>query len=281
MSLAIAAYPTNPMQTFPPPLPATHTPLRVRCGVTMRLHLSTHGLGLAQSWPSPKGHVQPHRNNLPRRRNPRRIVFHDIDEDDAAPKAELEPDAVAVEAARAAVEEAKRDSYAPAPPVNDLCFQEFLPGLNISFIGADDAPERLPGQSTSTPYTHIISMHCGAGPPTERLHEGRCQRLRLALPARDAAEAQPHLDAEGMQRGVRVLIAAPHGRPTDAMAVLACYLAFVTGKQAAEVLLWIDQDEEFLGAWKGEVSEDEAERVETIARAWSWLSQIVRPGAAA
>ena len=320
MSAAIAQlYPTSPLQTFPPPLPAGRTPLRVRCGVTMRLHLSTHVLAAAPAWPSPKGHIQPHRNHLPRRRNPRRIVFHDDDEEKAAEapkveekepeqkvdgvKADAEVEAEANGGAETEVKEEgiTEDPYALPPQVEHPHLQEFIPGLNISFIGGDDeTPDSLPGQSSSAPYTHIVSMHFGAeAKPIERSYEGRCQRLRLSLGERDAsaarlglgltdaqlrvardfiAEAQPRLSAsEGMQHGVRVLIATPQGCPTNAMCVLACYLAFVTSKGVEETLTWIDQDEEFLSVWKGEVSEDEAERVEKIARAWSYLSQIIRP----
>ena len=84
-------YPTAPIPTFPPPLPADRIPLRVRCGVTMRLHLSTHGLANGASWPSPKGHVQPQRAHLPRRRNPRRVVLHEHEEGRVAAVTAVEP----------------------------------------------------------------------------------------------------------------------------------------------------------------------------------------------
>lgn len=215
-------------------------------------------------------------------------------------KVEVEEKVVEVEATVEA--EAKEDPYAPAPPVDQPHLQEFIPGLNIAFVGADvDALEHLPGQSSSAPYTHVVSMHFGTeAKPIERSYEGRCQRLRLSLGERSAsatrqglgltdaqlrivrdfiAEAQPRLSpSEGMQHGVRVLIATPHGCPTNAMCALACYLAFVTGKPVEKTLEWIDQDEEFESAWKGEVSEDEIERVEKIVQAWSYLSAIVKAG---
>jgi hypothetical protein len=351
-------YPTTPIQTFPPPLPTDQQPLRVRCGVTMRLHLTTHGLSpMAPSWPSPKGHVQPHRAHLPRRRNPRRIVLHEHEEDSGAdiikePKAELP--AAAVEVAdkggeEVVGEEAKpqpasgrhvhphrnnlprrrnprrivihdsdedrqadvsseakepaeaitvEDVFAPAPAVDQPELQEIIPGLFIAFVSTSNSLEQLPGHTAEEPYTHIVNISHGDNVgASERVMEGRAQRLRLTLPPRDEgapraglglidaqlraardflAESQPHLPTD-KPAGIRMLITTPHQYPTNAMCVLACYLAFVSGKQVEGVLRWIDGEEDYLSAWKGEVSEDETEKVEKIARAWSWLSNIVRP----
>lgn len=306
-------YPISPLPTFPPTLPNGRQPLRVRCGVTMRLQLSTYGLA-APSWPSPKGHVQPQRAHLPRRRNPRRIVLHDTDEEHGAEAtAEAKPAAAAEEKveetekdAEEKVEQTEKvddaaeapiaeDAYAPAPQVDQPRLQEVLPGLSLAFIGADDALATLPGHAEEA-YTHVISVVYGEKHAVQRVQEGRTSRLRLALPPRADEAARAGLGLSDAQlraardfvaelqpqkgefpAGIRVLIATPHNHPANALAIVACYLSFACGKSVEEVLLDFDQEEEFESAWRGEVSDDEIERVEKIARAWSWLSQVVRP----
>ena len=62
------------------------------------------------------------------------------------------------------------------------------------------------------------------------------------------------------------MIATPFGRPTDAMCVAGCYLAFISKKTVEDVLRYIDEEEDFLSVWKGEVSENEVERTEQVAR---------------
>ncbi|EKM53687.1 uncharacterized protein PHACADRAFT_260171 [Phanerochaete carnosa HHB-10118-sp] len=355
-------YPTTPMATFPPPLPNAHPPLRVRCGVTMRLHLSTHGLS-SPAWPSPKGHVQPHRNHLPRRRNPRRVVLHDHEETRLAqpvleleaevpalvveeekseekapteetlvgdgkpvPKGHVEPhrshlprrrkvrrvvlydtdddkpvaESCSLKAAPAAEEPVQEsvsvmDEFAPVPLADQSQLQVVLPFMSIAYV-EDDALEYLPGNSADEPYTHIVSIRYGESSGVSRSYENRCTYLRFTFGPRDSnsrraglglsdaqlraardflAELCPHLHTA--PSGVRILIATPPEHPTDAMCMLACYLAFVTGKDVDGVLRAIDTEEGFLSTWKGEVSEDEVEKVEKIARAWSWMSQIVKP----
>ena len=66
-------------------------------------------------------------------------------------------------------------------------------------------------------------------------------------------------------------------RMTNIVCVAACYYSFVSGKSMEDVLRIIDDKEDFSSTWKGEVTEDESDKVEQIARAWSWLSSIIRP----
>ncbi|KAI0343589.1 hypothetical protein BDW22DRAFT_1186151 [Trametopsis cervina] len=344
-------YPTSPLQIFPPPMPSRQS-LRSRCGVTMRLQLTTNVMG-AGGW-STKGHVQPHRHNLPRRRNPKRVVLHEDvivevpekkvapavekpkveseakvaplqhsqpqrnnlprrrrvnrmvvhdTEDDVAQVATIKPvsERVATHKKTQAVTSYPpiEVPYVPTIPTNDAHLQILIPGVAVTF-GDNIRPEQLPGDSSEEPYTHVVHIHQNHTdePASRRETQGKTQimhlhvsssanagttRAGLALTdaqlraARDfMAEALPHPETP---KGVSILVLGPHGRPTDIMCVAACYLAFVSGKSTEEVLLFIDAEEEYLSAWKGEVTEDESEKVEQIARAWSWLSNIVTPPA--
>lgn len=357
---SMEVYPTGPILHFPPPLPVRQS-LRSRCGVTMHLQLSTHGLaGPPLGW-SPKGHVQPHRNNLPRRRNIKRVVLHDHEEDEVKAvevKVEVE---VAVESPK--VQEAKvvpavhvephrnnlprrrnvkrivvhdtdEDNNAPAlaitrpvlapirqvraqvvshPPIegpfvpaipsDDSHLQLLVPGIFMAFADMHTQADQLPGHTAPQSYTHVVRIGYGEEAAVERVSEGRMQSLYLRLPstalengsgraglgltdaqlraARDfMAEAHPHLSlSPESSSNIRLLVTGPHGRPTDVMCVAACYFSFVTGKSMDDVLRFIDAEDEILSVWKGEVSDDESERVEKIARAWSWLSNIIRPQA--
>lgn len=343
-------YPTSAIQTFPPPLPANRQSLRSRCGVTMRLQLTTNGLTSPVCGRSPKVHVQPHRNNLPRRRNIKRIVIRDPEDDveatveskvnEVEPKAQevpikiaspvhvqpcrdnlprrrkvnrivvhdtdddfvnttktLEPAARVQSVSHPAIE----GPFVPIIPANDAQLQTIVPRVSMAFADITSDLESLPGYSSAEPYTHIVRIGYGDNSEgaVKRENEGRTQYCDLYLPesarangpgraglaltdaqlrtARDfMAEALPQL-VQGSASGIRLLVAGPHGRPTDVVSVTACYFAFVSGKSMEDVLLFIDAEDEFLSVWKGEVSEEEAEKVGKIAQAWSWLSAIVRP----
>ncbi|KAI0732545.1 hypothetical protein C8Q72DRAFT_817451 [Fomitopsis betulina] len=285
----VGIYPTSPLARFPPPVPALRRPLRERCGFNAQLSL-TIKTSFGQQQPcadpwSPKGHTQPHRNHLPRRRkaNIKRIVLDDDEPEHAAPAAPGTPGALV-----------------PAPgPADASCLQEVIPGLFIAFKTTSDAVKE-------TAYTHIIDV-CHPPPgydagATEKAFEGRIHRLRLVLPepsppksgraglaltetqlraARDfLAETLPYSTLQPpavlKKQAVRVLISTPQRRPTDAMSIVGCYLAFVSKKSVDTALRCIDDEPEFLSIWKGEVSEDELARAERVARMRSWLSGIKR-----
>ncbi|THG99248.1 hypothetical protein EW026_g3075 [Hermanssonia centrifuga] len=219
--------------------------------------------------PASKGPIQPHRSHLPRRRNPKPIVFHDVETDSPAEKK------CTVESLEAPVT-ADPDPLAPAFIADDPSIQEVLSMLVLAFKGETSPSASLPGHSDKS-YTHVVSITYGA------VAEG-VSRAGLGLTvaqiraSRDfIAQALPNPLAQPADRSdVRILITAPHKRPTDAMCVLACYLAFTSGKAVEDILLHFDGDEEFLSVWKGEVSGEEVEKVEKIARSWSWLSSIVQ-----
>jgi len=288
---SIGIYPTSPLAKFPPPAPTLRRPLRERCGFIAELSLTiTTSFGQPQAcagpW-SPKGHIQPHRSHLPRRRKAQVKRIELYDDDDEPEQAQSAP---------------TPGAFVPPPrPADEPCLQEVVPGLFAAFKT----------ETAHEGYTHVIDV-CHPLPgydagATEQAYEGRVHRLRLVLPeasteesaraglglteaqlraARDfLAETLPYGTASqssaaarptGNKQGVRVLISTPPRRPTDAMSIVGCYLAFASGKSVDAALRCIDDEPEFLSVWKGEVSEDEVVRVERVARMWSWLSRIRR-----
>ena len=49
-------------------------------------------------------------------------------------------------------------------------------------------------------------------------------------------------------------------------------MGFAARRGVEEVLRCVDEEEAVLSVWKGEVSGEEVERIEEIARGWSWLT---------
>ncbi|RPD57842.1 hypothetical protein L226DRAFT_540189 [Lentinus tigrinus ALCF2SS1-7] len=300
---AITMYPTSPLGVFPPPGPAPliRRSLRDRCGVNLTLEIDAPFKSLRVShvqgpW-SPKGHIQPHRTNLPRRRNPKPCFanFKDVKVEfpkPPTPKAQTPiPPAVAPVAFVAPVPADIPTPLQP-PKADETHLQPIIPALWVAFGQALN-------RSYEEGFTHIVDICYAdvAKGTSERVWEDRVQRLKLTLPeaarkwegraalaltdaqlrtARDfIAECLPQsIAALPDQTDVRVLVATPPGRPTDAMCVLGCYLAFVAGRDVETVLQCIDEEDCILSAWKGEVSGEEMERIEKIARGWSWLSAV-------
>ncbi|KAI0327905.1 hypothetical protein GY45DRAFT_1222866, partial [Cubamyces sp. BRFM 1775] len=272
---AITLYPSSPLKVFPPPAPVIRRPLRERCGVSLTLHIDAPFKPAKVPGPwSPKGHLQPHRNHLPRRRNPKPCfaTFHEKSASTPTP-------------------------YAFNPPkAEEPRLQAIIPALWVAFARSDTDRAHEAG------FSHVVEI-CYASTTTaydagssERYWDGdaKVQRLRLALPeparsnqrlalsdaqlraARDfIAECLPRdVAALPEQSAVRVLVTVPQGRPTDAMCLVGCYLAFVAEQSAEAILRCIDEEESVESVWKGEVSGDEAERIDRVARSWSWLSSV-------
>ncbi|KAK7691945.1 hypothetical protein QCA50_005350 [Cerrena zonata] len=290
-------YPTSPIISSPQASPIPPRPLRERCGVNMSLRLTTTISPVLGPW-SPKAYTQPHRVSLPRRRKVTKRYFANIEKDD---------DETLVEKNETVIDLTEKSTpvFPGAPKEQDSHIQELIPGLFVAFSEGDpNAPQ--PGDSIEKPYSHVVNI---AYPPTsEEEHKGSCnkfivgytQRLHITLPSssriaegrpglgltdghlrsiRDfIGEALPHSVASSTEESnIRVLITTPFGRPTDAMCAAGCYLAFVSGQRVESVLSYIDEEEEFLSIWKAEVSGDEMERAQKIAKAWSYLTQIAGP----
>ena len=296
------AYPTSPLGVFPPPGPAPviRRSLRDRCGVSLTLEIEAPFKSLrlshAQGPWSPKGHTQPHRNNLPRRRNPKPCFtnFKDVHVEFPKPPTPKAQTPIPAAASVQFVAPVPADIPTPLQPpkADETHMQPIIPALWVAFSQAVD-------RSYEEGFTHIVDICYGSNAKgtSERIWEGRVQRLKLTLPesarkcegraglaltdaqlrtARDfIAECLPQsIAALPDQTDIRVLVTTPPGRPTDAMCVLGCYLAFVAGREVDTVLRCIDEEDCILSAWKGEVSGEETERIEKIARGWSWLSTI-------
>lgn len=279
----IHRYPSTPLSEFPPPLPIQRRPLRERCGFDLKIKTSFTPPENPTQREHNNGHVQPHRSNLPRRKKGLRLV---VDE----PILAVEPSAKLVQETR---------------PAADQNLQELIPGLFVAFKSTGDRSDTR--EVLAEGYTHLIDIcypadgtdNFAAG-SIEQTSEGNLHKLCLTLPmsarvsesvraglaltdaqlraARDfLAQTFPYSLAVDVQAGAtRVLVATPARRPTDAMCIAGCYLAFASGKNVGTVLRYIDDEESVLSIWKGEVSEDEVDKSERVARLWSWLSSIRR-----
>ncbi|KAI0819206.1 hypothetical protein BC628DRAFT_1404083 [Trametes gibbosa] len=288
-----AVYPSSPLTVFPPPAPTVRRPLRERCGMNLTLHIDNPALAFKSSkvpgpW-SPKGHLQPHRNNLPRRRNPKPsfVTYHDKQ---LAAAGHTPPKPLSIPTPPCTTIPAPAYDFDP-PTSSEPHLQAIIPALWVAFAQED--------RSYEAGFSHVVEITYGPTPDAERTWDGRTQRLRLTLPesvrrpagraalalndaqlrgARDfLAECLPQSVASHPELGaVRALVVTPHARPTDAMALVGCYLSFVADQSVEAILRCIDEEESLLSVWKGEVSGDETERVEKIARSWSWLSAVAR-----
>ncbi|KAF7790939.1 hypothetical protein EIP86_001898 [Pleurotus ostreatoroseus] len=289
-------YPTGPIPTFPPPVPHIHKrqPLHARRGVAMSVQIPRNPLSsptVSQGPWSAKGHIQPHRSHLPRRRNPKRItmVTRDLDTPEELKPAVVEiPEPVHDEAPAEDVIDIS--CYAPNAPTDDPSAQEVVERLYIAFATGDEALEELPKpEGLTEAYTHVVSIVYGDGKAsTEHTSDIRIQRLRLILPV-EAREARPRAGlmlTDAQLRAVRdfvaqalphpstrILITAPLGRPTDVMCAVMCSLALTTEKEV-EALMDEVETEDMLSVWKGEICGDEVERIQKIAKAWSWTQAV-------
>ncbi|KAH8103446.1 hypothetical protein BXZ70DRAFT_889187 [Cristinia sonorae] len=296
-------YPASPLLSFPPPAPATGRTLAERAGITLTVKTTfTTSEGKRASVKN----VQPHRNHLPRRRNPKRMRSI---QPTPLSLAERYPEfAVQVQVISQGGYPAEQILERKPEETHDL--QELIPGLYLAFFDGDSSGEQPKLDDPNKPWTHIVNIVYPSESAEESLkgsseqsYKDGVQYLRLTLPTSTRAQLQSsartglgltdahlrtvrdfiaqalpsHIAALPDQRDIRVLVTAPHGRPTDAMCAASCYLSFASGRDVVEVLRFVDEEEDFLSVWKGEVSENECERTQKIAKAWSWLSQIARP----
>ncbi|KAI1790317.1 hypothetical protein LXA43DRAFT_1095466 [Ganoderma leucocontextum] len=297
-------YPTTPLSVFPPPAPSVLRSMRDHRRVSLTLQIDTPFKASPGPW-SPKGHIQPYRSHLPRRRNPKPCFqnFHAIAEP-GAPKPKPKPAPTPTPTPKTGLVPTWATSTpipaipTPRPPkADEPHLQAIIPAVWVAFSDTAAASRRAHEEG----FTHVVEIaHSGGEPYAAGSIERRwdaarqAQRLRLILPeqagrggraalsltdgqlraARDfVGECLPReLAAMPEQDAVRVLVTAPPGRPTDAMCLVGCYLGFVAGRGVEEVLRCIDEEESILSVWKGEVSGEEVERADEIAKGWSWLT---------
>lgn len=241
---------------------------------------------------SAKGHVQPHRNHLPRCRKPRRFLHFDNSTADE-PRAPAPP----VEKVATPIAEPDPEAlYKPTAPVNDPVLQHIMEDIWVAFAEGTEELADLPHDG-GLPYTHIITIVHGDFEEgwSEQYYEKRVQRLRLLLPGsaraqrgrKDLALNDAQLRAArdfmgqavpaGHNSNTRLLITTPFGRPTDAICVAICHLKATSDKTVEFISDALDADDDFHSVWRSEVSENELEKVDKIASAWSWLSQVAHP----
>jgi len=312
-------YPTSPILSFTPPAPSAGR-LAERAGMT--LTVKTNFGAPDNIVRSPVKNIQPHRNNLPRRRNPKRLrsfqpfTPNEKEEElkEKVPMDEAQPTHVLVinEKARLLCDTFTLDEISEAVRIGANSadsdhLQELIPGLYLAFSDAEPSTVQSK-HPKGKPWTHTVHISYPAEPEphngtTEQSYGGGVQRLHIVLPSstraqmlsssrtglgltdaqlrtvRDfIAQALPrHLASLPDQSDVRVLVTAPHGRPTDVMCAAGCYLSFASGQEVEAVLRFVDEEPDFLSIWKGEVSEDECERTQKIASSWSWLNQVQKP----
>lgn len=312
METAIASYPTGPILQFPPLPPSTGGSLRRRCPNDVPLSIVTsfsRNPRNSTKWPQ-KGHVQPQRDHLPRRRTGQELNSYYNEEPGLGMQEKRvdettirKPDIPAVVELTPTVEAKQDNQFLPPIPSKDHAVEELFPSL---FVGFSSPTTSLPLDDGT--YTHVVQIVCHSATVDQsqssknaikQSYNGRVQRLCLTLPYIVQSQAQRAglalSDAQlrasrdfiseallyshvlwGRPTDVRVMIASPFGHPADAMCVVGCYVAFALGKRVSEVFRCVDEEEKFLNVWKGKVSEDEVERTEKAARTWSWLSNVVR-----
>ncbi|KAI0785739.1 hypothetical protein C8Q75DRAFT_774364 [Abortiporus biennis] len=304
-------YPASPITNFPPPVVSTTQTLRERCGFNANLRITT-GFNSSQTLWSPKLQTQPHKSNLPRRRNPKKRIVFEVQTPtpkfEEPPQIHTEPEVTLTVPFDNSLNAAFDAAHTVPKPEDSDHLQELIPGLHIAFSDGSSDTE-LSGHTVEKPYTHVVNIcypkdvgDSFIGTTDEHYDlSSRVRKLTIILPAsapvavagtpraglglsdsqlrvvRDfLAQALPHfLASQANQSVANVLITTPHRRPTDVMAAAGCYLAFSSGKSVNTVLGYVDEEEDFLSIWKAEVSEDEMERAENIARGWSWVPGTV------
>ncbi|KAH9935144.1 uncharacterized protein BXZ73DRAFT_45544 [Epithele typhae] len=259
-----------------------------------------------------RGHPQPHRTNLPRMTRRRSSMrqrapcAHDASNEPAPPMP-----SVPAPASPAAPPPSEPASPKPAPADTEPSLQAIIPGAWVAFGGVKHAAEwgfthvvdidyyaahprtrgilncRAPYGSPVSPPTSDDGVEVGAGGvrrlrlPLPATVSARSVSKRLALSDAQLAVARdfmadalpPFLAGSPSQEAVRVLVSVPPGRTADAMSVMGCYLACVAERGVEEVLRCVDEEDAVLSVWKAEVSGEEAERLEAIARA-----RVLDPG---
>ncbi|TCD67758.1 hypothetical protein EIP91_011944 [Steccherinum ochraceum] len=212
-----AMYPKSPILSFPPPAPTAGRPLAERAGMNLRIKTTFGVPNDTVKYPA-MGHIQPHRNNLPRRRNPKRMpsmhatpvtahpekveeqlqekaaveVLEEKDElynEKFTPPEPYLPSQTHQTASEYVIHYAQprmAESVLGVRPEDSDHLQELLNGLHLAFV--KDAATEQPKQPSGKAFTHIVNVTYAAASESSRkgTSEQTCkddvQRLELVLP---------------------------------------------------------------------------------------------------
>ena len=219
-----------------------------------------------------KGHLEPRAHNLPRRRKASGRTIRKVSE-------------TTVKEAGSSLGRQTADAHRIVEQ-DETCLQELVPNLFVAFTDEHGDNQNSPRKGMpNQPFTHFVRISSRSRKPqSEDTIERTCDEdgakiLYLTVPknndddgqtiltqpqllaARDfLSQAMPlhyHLPhSSGKYPIVRILISISNKRAVDAMSVVACYLAFLSGRTPPTVLEHINDEEDFLGTWRGVVSRD-------------------------
>lgn len=249
-----------------------------------------------------KGHLEPRIDNLPRRRkasdktvrkaSDSMMVKNAVSTQTASDRKIVDGSS----SATTAVMMMQKERY---------CLQELVPNLFVAFSNEDD-DEDGDGPGLLGPlregvcgevFTHIVNISSdprpGATPSVSKTIDANgAHRLHLIIPnsSNDYDDGQTALSpqqllasrnflSQAMPRAYHLqhvpgeylpavcILITSTGGAQDAMSVAACYLAYESGNDVHTVLECINAEEEDIkGVWRGVVSRDGIEFIESVAR---------------
>lgn len=268
-----------------PAAPNTRLSFGERAAIkALRINITYHDLSPIP----PKGPLEPRRDNVPRRRI-------------ASDKTVRKTSDSTVKAANSPCEDRQiiaKDLSSAAITQELHSLQELVPNLFVAFAedDEDDDHGRPIHKVRGDAFTHIVSISSepsktGAGAAVQQTVDpnNTTKRLHLLVPDNsndngqtvltpDQLEAARDFLSQAMPRAyhlphtpgelpdVCILITTVASRPADAMSVAACYLAFESGNSAQFVLECLNGEEDISATWRGILSIDGIELVETVAR---------------
>jgi hypothetical protein len=266
-------------------VPPSGTPIKDRRSFGERAILRINTMYHDLSPIPPKGHLEPRAGNLPRRRITSDKTIRKVS-DTTVKELGASQDRKTVNDMSSIAEKPQDKHY----------FQGLVPSLFVAFAdhGDHDRVKQLQ-EVCGEAFTHIVSIsseprNSDTMSMAERTVDvNGTQRLHLAVPRNDNDDGQtiltssqllagrdflslamprsyhlPH--APGEYPAVCILITTSPNRPTDAMSVAACYLAYESGNTVHTVLECINGEEDIFGTWRGVISRDGIDLVENVAR---------------
>lgn len=144
-----------------------------------------------------------------------------------------------------------RLSLPPIPPYGSHKFEKYLISKNLSMNHRHDF--------LSLERTYILDIDTAEENGTPQL------TATQILAARDFLHSSGlRLVSHAARSQAQVLVTTPRDARTDALCISAVFLAFLSGHKAAEVLNYMDQKPDCLSIWKGVVSKESEEDLESL-----------------